>query len=39
MGFHVRKRCDLHNSNSCPPINSRLPSFTPIAKTDTVFSS
>ena len=39
MGFHVRERCDLHNSNSCPPINNRLPFFTPIAKTETVFSS
>ena len=26
-------------SNSSPPINSRLPSFTPIARTEIVFSS
>ena len=25
-------RCDLHNSNSFPPMNRRLPRFTPMAK-------
>src|SRR5688572_25033317 len=34
MRFHVRERGDLHNSNSRPPTNSRLPSFTPIARDD-----